>query len=116
MYRQVGLLAIDDDGIARRGLIIRHLVLPEGLAGTEAVLRMIGEELGTGVHLSCMGQYFPTYRAHTLEKIHRKLTPEEYRTAADLLEEYGFEQGWCQYPEDVEECFVPDFTKKATWR
>jgi len=115
MYRQVGPLETDGEGIARRGLIIRHLVLPSGLAGTGAVLQMIRDELGTDVHLSLMGQYFPTYRAHTCGKINRKLTPEEYRTTADLLEQYGFEQGWCQYPEEVEDCFVPDFTKKASW-
>lgn len=116
MYRQVGPLAIDDDGIACRGLIIRHLVLPAGLARTGAVLQMIREELGTEVHLSLMGQYFPAYRAHSSETLNRKLTPEEYRIAADLLEHYGFERGWCQYPEEVEDCFVPDFTKKASWQ
>jgi len=116
MYRQVGPLAIDDDGVARRGLIIRHLVLPADLAGTGAVLRMIREELGTAVHLSLMGQYFPAYRAHTCEKINRKLTSEEYRRAAELLEHHGFEHGWCQYPEELEDSFIPDFTKRASWR
>jgi putative pyruvate formate lyase activating enzyme len=115
MYRQVGPLETDEEGIARRGLIIRHLVLPNGLARTEAVLRMISDELGTDVHLSLMGQYFPAYRASTRDTINRKLTPEEYRLTVDLLEQYGFEQGWCQYPEEVEDCFVPDFTKKASW-
>lgn len=116
MYRQAGPLQTDESGIAMRGLIIRHLVLPDGLAGTGAVLQMIRDALGTDVHLSLMGQYFPTYRAHAFEKINRKLTPEEYRLTADLLEHYGFEQGWCQYPEEVEDCYVPDFTKKESWR
>jgi putative pyruvate formate lyase activating enzyme len=116
MYRQVGPLETGEEGIAMRGLIIRHLVLPHGLSRTEAVLQMISEELGTDVHLSLMGQYFPAYRAHTRGTINRKLTPEEYRITADLLETYGFEQGWCQYPEEVEDCFVPDFTKKESWR
>lgn len=116
MFRQVGPLAIDDEGIACRGLIIRHLVLPAGLARTGDVLRMIREELGTEAHISLMGQYFPAYRANTFETLNRKLTPEEYRTATDLLEHHGFERGWCQYPEEVEDCFIPDFTKKASWQ
>lgn len=116
MYRQVGPLEVDAEGIARRGLIVRHLVLPAGLARTEAVLRMIRDELGTDVHLSLMGQYFPAYLAHTCDIINRRITSEEYHAAAGLLEIYGFEKGWCQYPEEVEDCFVPDFTKKASWR
>lgn len=115
MYRQVGSLAIDLEGIARRGLIVRHLVLPRGCAGTEAVLRTIREHLGTDVHLSLMGQYFPAYRAHTCEGINRKLTGDEYRLALELLDRYGFENGWCQDPEEIEDRFVPDFTKKASW-
>jgi putative pyruvate formate lyase activating enzyme len=115
MHRQVGPLETSEEGIALRGLIIRHLVLPDGLARTGAVLQMIRDELGTDVHLSLMGQYFPAYRAHTRDTINRKLTPEEYRLTVNLLEQYGFEQGWCQYPEEVEDCFVPDFTKKESW-
>jgi len=115
MYRQVGPLEIDAEGIARRGLIVRHLVLPSGCAGTEAVLRMIREDLGTDVHLSLMGQYFPTYRAQSCERINRKLAPEEYQRCLDLLDRYGFEKGWCQNPEEIEDRFVPDFSKKASW-
>lgn len=115
MHRQVGSLEIDAEGIAWRGLIVRHLVLPRDCAGTEAVLRMIRDNLGTEVHLSLMGQYYPTYRAHTCETINRKLTPEEYRHTMELLDRYGFENGWCQDPEEIEDRFVPDFSKKASW-
>lgn len=115
MYRQVGPLKINEEGIAERGLIIRHLVLPHNLSGTEKVLRMIKEQLGTGVHISLMGQYFPTYRAHEREQINSKLTPREYQKCMDLLDYYGFEEGWCQEPDDIREEFVPDFTKQAKW-
>lgn len=115
MYRQVGPLKINEEGIAERGLIIRHLVLPHNLSGTEKVLRMIKEHIGTGVHISLMGQYFPTHRAHEREQINRKLTPREYQKCIDLLDYYGFEEGWCQEPDDIREEFVPDFTKQAKW-
>jgi len=115
MYRQVGPLQINEQGIAERGLIIRHLVLPHDLSGTEKVLKMIKEHIGTKAHLSLMGQYFPAYRAHEQGKINRKLTGEEYQKCLTLLDKYGFENGWCQEPEDVEEEFVPNFTKTASW-
>ena len=63
MFRQVGLLKTDADGIAQRGLIIRHLVLPEGISGTEETLKFIAEELSPEVAVSLMDQYFPTYKA-----------------------------------------------------
>ena len=115
MYQQVGPLHLNENGIAERGLIIRHLVLPHGLSGTEEVLKMIKEHIGTKVHISLMGQYFPTYRAHKRENINRKLTREEYRKCLKLLDKYGFENGWCQDPEDIQEEFAPDFTKSASW-
>jgi len=115
MYRQVGHLKINEKGIAERGLIIRHLVLPHNLAGTEKVLKSIKEHIGTNVHISLMGQYFPTYRAHQYGKINRKLATKEYQQCLKLLDKYGFEDGWCQETEDIEETFVPDFTKKASW-
>lgn len=115
MYRQVGPLHLNEKGIAERGLIIRHLVLPHNLSGTEEVLKMIKEHIGTKVHISLMGQYFPTPRAFRQGKINRKLTGEEYQKCLELLDKYGFENGWYQQLEDVQEEFVPDFTRNASW-
>jgi len=115
MYRQVGTLRLNENGIADRGLIIRHLVLPHNLSGTEEVLKMIKAHLGTEVHISLMGQYFPTYRARQNEKINRRLTRNEYQKCLELLDKYGFENGWCQEPEDIQDEFVPDFTKRSSW-
>jgi putative pyruvate formate lyase activating enzyme len=115
MFRQVGLLKTDDRGIAERGIIIRHLVLPHDLAKTEQVLMMIREHLGKTVHISLMGQYFPTYQASERVQLNRKITPEEYQQCITLLEKYGFENGWFQNPDDIQETFVPDFTRKASW-
>lgn len=115
MHRQVGSLTINKKGLAERGLIIRHLVLPHNLARTEQVLRSIKKQIGTDVHISLMGQYFPAYLACNHEPINRKLTTKEYQQCLGLLDRYGFENGWCQECEEIQETFVPDFTKKASW-
>jgi putative pyruvate formate lyase activating enzyme len=96
MFRQVGHLQLDDEGIARRGLIIRHLVLPEGAAGSRAILRWIAENLGTGNHLALMNQYFPAYQAENTPGLQRKISDEEYAEAVEALHEFGLENGWVQ--------------------
>ena len=96
MLRQVGHLQLDGDGIAQRGLIIRHLVLPEGHAGSRETLRWIGENLGRETHISLMKQFFPAHEAANIPGLHRKITDEEYEAAVDALEEAGLENGWVQ--------------------
>lgn len=115
MFRQGGVLTTDKWGIAKRGLIIRHLVLPHDLAKTEHVLMMIRKHLGRSVHISLMGQYFPTYHAPKRVQLNRKITREEYQQCLTLLEQYGFENGWFQNPDAIQETFVPDFTREASW-
>ncbi|MRR57707.1 MAG: radical SAM protein [Deltaproteobacteria bacterium] len=96
MFRQVGQLSLDDEGIARRGLIIRHLVLPEGAAGSRETLRWIAENLGAETHLALMNQYFPAYEAENTPGLQRKITAGEYAEAVTALDEYGLENGWVQ--------------------
>lgn len=96
MLRQVGHLELNDGGIAVRGLIIRHLVLPEGAAGSGDTLRWIAENLGTETHIALMNQFFPAHRAAETPGIHRKITDEEYDEAVEALEEAGLENGWVQ--------------------
>lgn len=115
MFRQVGVLRTDDRNIAERGLIIRHLVLPRNVAGTAQVLKMIQQRLGNTPHVSLMGQYFPAHKAPGRAELNRKITREEYQQCCSLLEQYGFENGWIQEPDDVQERFLPDFTQKASW-
>ena len=95
MYRQVGNLRVDEEGIALRGLIIRHLVLPGNLKNTEEVLRFIGEHM-PDVPLSLMGQFFPAHKAHSIPELARKLNHREYGKAVDLLEQFGIVNGWVQ--------------------
>lgn len=96
MWRQVGPLKVDDEGIAIRGLIVRHLVLPNEKSGTEQVLRWLAGELGREVTVSLMSQFHPMYRADEASGLDRRLTNEEYWKATDLLEELGLENGWVQ--------------------
>lgn len=101
MYRQVGGLVLDEEGIARRGLIIRHLVMPNGHAGTREVLTWIAEHLGPDIGLSLMDQYFPAFKAHNDPTLNRRLTWKEYREALDIVEELPFENLFLQ--EDLSE-------------
>src|SRR5436190_22452409 len=77
MRRQVGELVLDEAGMARRGLIVRHLVMPGALAETEAVLRFVARELGAHTYVNLMGQYRPAGRSERYEEINRRPYPEE---------------------------------------
>ena len=96
MYRQVGNLVLDGNGIAQRGLIIRHLVLPNGLSGTEAVMKFLAREISKDVSISLMAQYFPAYRANECKELSRRITEEEYEEAYRIMQRYGLENGWVQ--------------------
>jgi putative pyruvate formate lyase activating enzyme len=89
MHRQVGDLVINERGLATRGLLIRHLVLPGNLSGTDKVVRFIASELSNNTYLNLMAQYHPDYRAHLLPELNRRITPMEYRTAVQWAHEAG---------------------------
>jgi len=92
MHRQVGDLIIDERGIALRGLLVRHLVLPNGLAGTEEIVRFIAEEISKQTYLNIMDQYRPCYNAHALPDIGRRITVREYREAIEAAERAGLQR------------------------
>jgi len=96
MLRQVGQLQLDDDGIAVRGLIIRHLVLPENRAGSAETLVWIAGHLGQEAHIALMSQYFPAHRAVSLVGIDRKVMFDEYDAVVAILSMHGLESGWVQ--------------------
>ncbi len=101
MQRQVGdTLVRDAMGVARRGMIIRHLVLPKGLAQTPEVLRWIAENVSRQVWVSLMAQYFPAHKAVDHEELGRRLLPYEYAEALEAFEAAGLENGWRQELED----------------
>jgi putative pyruvate formate lyase activating enzyme len=88
MHRQVGDLVLDERGVAQRGLLVRHLVLPEGLAGTAEIVRFLAG-LSTDTYLNVMDQYRACYQADTLPPLDRRITPEEYQEAVRLANEAG---------------------------
>jgi putative pyruvate formate lyase activating enzyme len=96
MLRQVGHLQLDQEGLAVKGLIIRHLVLPNGLAGTRESLGWIASHLGAETHISLMKQYFPAHRAPATPGLDRKIRDDEYDEAVGFLEEFDLENGWVQ--------------------
>ena len=94
MYRQVGPLVLGEDGLALHGLLVRHLLLPEDLAGTWETLCFIALEMSPSVSLSLMSQYRPVYKARST--LNREVTPTEYERAISMAQELGFENLYLQ--------------------
>jgi putative pyruvate formate lyase activating enzyme len=110
MWYQAGKLEIDDDAIAQKGTIIRHLILPNGIAGTEESLKWLSREVSPDITVSLMSQYHPVHRAREFSKISRQITMAEYETALQVLEEAGLENGWVQNMESPQN-YLPDFER-----
>ncbi|RDV84745.1 radical SAM protein [Ammonifex thiophilus] len=89
MQRQVGDLEIDERGLAVRGLLVRHLVLPENLAGTEEVMEFLAREVSPRCFVNVMAQYYPAYRAHEFPPLNRRITSQEYRAAVEAASKRG---------------------------
>jgi putative pyruvate formate lyase activating enzyme len=89
MHRQVGDLELDDEGIAQRGLLVRHLVLPDGLAGTEEVVRFLAQEVSTNTYLNIMAQYHPCYKASDVPQLTRPISKREFSGAISLARQQG---------------------------
>ena len=89
MHRQVGDLTVDDMGIARRGLLIRHLVMPDGLAGTRDIMRFLATEVSKNTYVNVMSQYRPCGEAYRYRELQRMITVEEYREAVRMAHEEG---------------------------
>jgi putative pyruvate formate lyase activating enzyme len=94
MHRQVGDLTINSQGIAERGLLIRHLVMPGGVASSEAMLKFIAEEISIHSYVNIMEQYRPEYRAHEYPEISRRVTSKEYMEAIQWAKHYRLYRGF----------------------
>ncbi|HEY6436090.1 MAG TPA: radical SAM protein [Ignavibacteriaceae bacterium] len=110
MYEQVGSELVYENGVVVRGLIIRHLVLPNDLAESEEVFKFISRELDSKIHLSVMAQYYPTNRAEKNILLNRALRHTEYSRVLELLDKYGLENGWVQEMESTD-FYRPDFNE-----
>ena len=110
MYRQVGDLIMDESGVAQKGLIVRHLILPNGLAGSKESLAWLVREISPTVTVSIMSQYMPMHRAPRIRSLARKITVEEHEEVLGLLNDLGIENGWVQEMGSAEE-YLPDFER-----
>ena len=95
MYKQVGNLQIND-GIAEKGIIIRHLILPGNLGGTDIIMKFISENISKDIYISLMDQYFPAYKAFKHKILSRRITSEEYNNALEYFHGSGLYNGWIQ--------------------
>ena len=109
MQRQVGKNKYNEKGILQKGMIIRHLVLPNNIQNSKDVLNWIKENMGEEIIISLMAQYFPTYKAIEDNEINRKLTQKEYNEIENYLYKLNIENGYIQDLEDEEEKYVPKF-------
>lgn len=107
MQKQVGNAQIDSKGIIRKGLIIRHLILPNNTENSKQVLKWINDNLPKETYVSIMAQYFPTYKAKDIEKINRKLTKKEYQEIMEYVDSIGLDNGYVQELGEHEEKYVP---------
>jgi len=96
MQKQVGDLKMDESGIAKKGLLIRCLILPNNISGTDKTLDFIANKISKNAYISLMSQYYPAYKAHAIKDINRRIAPAEYKKAVDKLHELGLDNGWVQ--------------------
>lgn len=108
MYKQVGTPIFDENGMITKGLIIRHLVLPNNLGDTKKILKWIKENIDQNVYVSVMTQYFPTYKSSEYEEINRKITKDEYEEIEDYIYDIDIQNGYMQdFADENEEQYVP---------
>lgn len=109
MYNQVGAPVLDENGMMKKGLMIRHLILPNNLQNSKDVLKWISQNIDSKVFVSVMAQYFPTHRAKEFPEISRKLTQEEYNEMEEYLYTLDLDNGYIQELGTHEEEYVPNF-------
>ena len=109
MFRQVGEPVFDEAGRMKKGMIIRHLLLPGCKEDSKAVLRFLYETFGDSVYISIMNQYTPLENVKDYPELDRKITEEEYDEVVDYAIELGIENGFIQEDETAEESFIPSF-------
>ena len=107
MIRQVGMPKLNETGTMKKGVMIRHLVLPNHLENSKKVLKWIKNHLPSEIYVSVMAQYFPTYEAKKVENLNRKLTQAEWQEIQDYIEELEIENGYVQELGEHEEEYVP---------
>lgn len=109
MLRQVGHPVFDEGGMLKKGILIRHLILPELLPDSKKILKWIRDNLGAQTYVSLMCQYTPMYKARQFEELDRRLEDWEYELITDYFFRIGLENGFAQEHSSAAEDYVPDF-------
>jgi putative pyruvate formate lyase activating enzyme len=112
MWRQVGKLTMDENGIAKRGVLIRHLILPKNIAGSYQSLKFISEKLSPEATLSIMGQYYPAYKAHLYPEINRPINEDEYEGVMEIIKSLNMEENVFVQKLESHRYYQPDFSNK----
>jgi putative pyruvate formate lyase activating enzyme len=112
MYRQVGNLVTDSSGVAQRGLIVRHLILPNGIAGSADSLKWLTDNISRNIAVSVMAQYHPSFLAGREPMLSRRISWDEYHQVVSLMEKLGLENGWLQEM-DSSDYYLPDFERQS---
>ena len=107
MYRQVGSPILNEKGVMQKGLMVRHLILPNNIENSRKCLKWLKENFNDKIYISLMAQYFPTYKAKEISEINRKLTPKEYEEIENYLYDLDIENGYIQELGEHEEEYVP---------
>lgn len=110
MLRQSGRLQLDKLGVAQRGVIVRHLIVPNHTSNSLRAIELLFE-IDPRLHISLMRQYYPLYQAHRFPEIDRPVNDSEFEEVFDCLCRFGFTNGWVQ-EESSAEIFIPDFTQE----
>lgn len=110
MVRQVGTPKFNKRGVIEKGVVIRHLVLPNEIENSKKVLKWLKENLPSEIYISIMAQYFPAYKAKEIDNLNRKLTKDEWKEIENYIEKLEIENGYIQELGEHEEEYVP------TWK
>ena len=110
MLRQQPKTIFDKYGVVKKGVIVRHLVLPDCLDNTKEVLKILAK-INKNLYVSLMAQYLPMGKASEFENLCRSLTQEEYDQAVEYFFDAGLKNGFSQEISSAEECFVPEFNR-----
>ena len=107
MYRQVGSPKFNHNGMIEKGVMIRHLVLPNHIENSKKILKWLKENMDEQVYIDIMAQYFPTYKAKDMKDLNRKLTKEEYQEIEEYVYQLDIQNGYMQELGEHEEEYVP---------
>jgi putative pyruvate formate lyase activating enzyme len=113
MFRQVGKPRFDENGMMKKGMIVRHLVLPAHTDDSMNVLQDLHETFGDDIYISIMSQYTPCRTFEDTPELSRKLTRYEYKKVTDFAEKLGIVNGFLQSGEAAKESFIPDFDERG---